>query len=46
MEYRKFVWKLFDKYAGHKHSHKREKARRVRQIEKGQLTKSNGLVKE
>jgi len=44
MEYRKFIWKLVDKYAGHKHSHKRENARRKKQIGKMQLTKSNGLV--
>jgi len=41
----RFIWKITDKYFGKKHSHEQENARRRRQIERGQLTESNGLVK-
>lgn len=42
--YRKFIWKkIKNKYEGKIHTGAREKTRRVKQIEKGQLTKSNGL---
>ena len=34
----------FKRSVGKTHSHREEKARRVRQINKGILTKSNGLV--
>lgn len=44
MEFRKYLWKIKDKFAGKTHSHEREKARRRKQIGKFQLTKSNGLV--
>jgi hypothetical protein len=40
----KYIWRIRDKFAGKAHSHVREKARRVRQIERGILNKANGLV--
>lgn len=43
MKLRQKLWKLKDKFIGKTHKHTRENARRKRQIEKGILTKSNGL---
>jgi hypothetical protein len=39
-----YVWDIFDKFSGKKHSHAREKARRIRQIDRGILKKENGLI--
>lgn len=44
MDIIKYVWKVINKY-NCKYSHDQEKARRRRQIEKGILTESNGLVR-
>ena len=42
MDIIRYVWKIVDKYRG-KYSHVRENSRRRKQIEKGMLTRSNGL---
>lgn len=42
MNIRRFVWRIFNRYAPHQG--KQEKARRRRQISKGMLREENGLV--